>query len=253
MDFLSLLSGGLLTQAGADSVNTIDTTPKQPATLLCTDEDIWVHAPSDFGLLTPASQQVASGADGTFDPSDRWTLTSPTVNFEAYGVVANNIVLLSTPKGVFGGAGQFLAVNSVSGNSVTLRRPYKPLGVGMPPSPADGLTSVTFAVNTLAPQISEATYDLYQRFGLDENVAARGIQRSPGYVYDLQVFRAACVYEVLLERYTVEGRSTAGDFSLKIARFTTKLNDAINRITVAFGPTGASTESTTVFSARLLR
>jgi hypothetical protein len=231
----------------------MSTTPSQPTKVLGTDEDVLIHAGSDYALLAYPWEQLAAGADGVFLSSDPWTLTSATIDFEAHGVAANNVVQLTKPASLYGSGGHFLAVESVSGRSVTLRRPYKAPGVGQPPAPASGQTAVTFECRTFAAMLAEATYDLYQRFGLDENVGAVGIQRSPGWVYDLQVFRAACVYWVLLERYTQEGRTSNGDFTMKIARFKAKLDDAIGRITVQFGPQGNSQESTSIFSCRLVR
>ena len=227
--------------------------PSQPIQKLCSDEDILIHAGSDYAVLVYPWEQLAQGVDGAFANGLPWVLTSATVDFEANGVAANNVVQLKAPKGVYGTGGHFLAVESVSGNSVTLRRPYKASGVGQPPAPESGLTAVEFNICTFASMISEATYELYQRYSMDENVAAVGIQRSPAWVYDPQVFRVAAAYWVLLERYTQEARSSKGDFDLKVARFQQKLADAIGRITVRWGPTGASQESTTVFSSRLCR
>ena len=53
----------------------------------------------------------------------------------------NQVVCLSAPKSQYPGGGDLLAIDSVStdGTNLTLRRPYKDLGVGMPPGPAAGL------------------------------------------------------------------------------------------------------------------
>jgi hypothetical protein len=87
----------------------------------------------------------------------------------------------------------------------------------MPPAPTAGLTGVTFAINTLDPQIGEASYDLKQRFAIDDNPLL-GEYRSSSWIYDLQVLRVATVYSVLLERYTQETRTERGDFEKKVAR-----------------------------------
>lgn len=231
-----------------------DATPAQPQTLLCTDEDILVHAGgTDYGLLCPAYQQAAAGADGVFAAGSPWVLTSATIDFAAYGVTPNSVVQLTTPKANFGTAGHWLAVNDVTGGSMTLRRPYKGLGIGQPPAPAAGLTAVTFSVLTFGPQIAEATYELYQRFGLDERISAVGMFRSPQWVYDLQVLRVACVYSVLWAMYTQNARTNKGDFDNKVDRFKAMMDDAIGRCTVRWGPVGNSQESTGIFSTRVVR
>ena len=66
-----------------------------------------------------------------------------------------------------------LAIDSVLGTSLTLRRLHKDLNVGQPPAPAAGLTNVTFTINTLDPQTEEASFDIKRRFGIDENIVDR--------------------------------------------------------------------------------
>ena len=122
----------------------------------------------------------------------------------------------------------------------------------MPPAPTAGLTGVTFAINTLDPQIEEASYDLKQRFAIDDNPLV-GEYRSSSWIYDLQVLRVATVYSVLLERYTQETRTERGDFEKKVVRFRQKLDDALDRVQVRWGPFGNSAEPSTLFSCKLSR
>lgn len=231
---------------------TTSNVPDQTAPVFCTDEDILVHAAGDFGILCPAWQQMAYGLDGVFAPGSPWVLTSASVNFQANGVAPNQVVWLTAPKSQFPGGGHFLAIDSVNGNSITLRRPYKSLNVGQPPSPAAGLTAVTFTVNTLDPQIAEASYDIKQRYMIDDN-PIQGVFRSSSFVYDLQVLRVATVYTVLLERYTQETRTDRGDFEKKVVRFRQKLDDALARVQVRWGPTGMEAEPSTIFSTKISR
>lgn len=226
--------------------------PPQTCPVYCSDEDILVHAGGDFAVLTPAWQQMAAAGDGVFNSGTPWILNSASVNFETNGVQPNQVVWLTTPKTQYPGGGAFLAVDSISGNSITLRRPYQGLNTGMPPAPAAGLTGVTFAINTLNPQIGEASYDLKQRFAIDDN-ALQGILRSSSWIYDLQVLRVATVYSVLLERYTQETRSDKGDFEKKVHRFRQKLDDALGRVQIRWGPFGNSAEPATLFSCKLSR
>ena len=107
--------------------------PEQTTPVYCTDEDIAVRAGGDFISLCPAWQQMAAAADGYFTSGLPWVLNSTIVNFQANNVQPNQVVLLSQPKANFPGAGVLMAIDSVSGNSLTLRRLHKDLGVGQPP------------------------------------------------------------------------------------------------------------------------
>ncbi len=226
--------------------------PSQTTPVYCTDEDILVHAGGDFALLCPPWQQMAAGSDGAFAPGAPWVLTSVSVNFASNGVSPNQVVWLTAPRSQFPGGGHFLAIEAVSGSSVTLRRPYKGPGIGQPPSPSAGLTNVAFTVSTLDPQIAEASYDLKQRYAIDD-LAGGGLSRSSSWIYDLQVLRVATVYSVLLERYTQETRAERGDFERKVVRFRQKLDDALARVQVRWGPFGNSAEPSTLFGCKVSR
>lgn len=227
--------------------------PTQTSPVYASDEDCLVHAGGDFAILAPVWQQMAAGTDGVFDPSDPWTLTSTSVDFASNGVSPNQVAWLTTPKSQFPGGGHFLAIDSVSTNSITLRRPYKDRGVGQPPSPAAGLTQVTFQINTLDPQIAEASYDLKQRFTIEDIPLFVGNQHSSQFILDRQVLRVATVYTVLLERYTQESRTERGDFEKKVQRFRQKLDDAVARVQVRWQPIGSALEPTSVFSTKCSR
>lgn len=226
--------------------------PSQTTPVYATDEDLLIYAGGDWSLLCPPWQQMAAGTDGSFAAGVPWTLNSASVDFQSNGVAPNQVVWLSAPKSQYPGGGQFLAVDSVSGNSITLRRPYKNSNIGQPPAPAAGLSGITFAINTLDPQIAEASYDIKQRFTIDDHPVA-GMLRSSQFVYDLQILRAATVYTVLVDRYTQETRTDKGDFDKKIARFRAKMEDALNRVQVRWGPTGNSASPASLFSCRLTR
>lgn len=195
---------------------------------------------------------MAAGNDGAFSSGSPWVLSSASVDFQANNVSPNQVVWLTTPKSQYPGAGTLLAIDSVLGNSITLRRPYKDLNVGMPPGPPSGISGVTFTINTLDPQIEEASYDLKQRFAIDD-LLGTSLYRNSSWIYDLQVLRVATIYSVLVERYTQESRTDRGDFDKKATRFRQKLDDAISRIQVRWGPFGNSAEPSTVFSTKLSR
>ncbi len=223
--------------------------PEQTAPVFATNEDIAVRAGGDFFLLCPAWQQMAAGTDGYFSSGSPWVLNSTAVNFAANGVDPNQVVQLSGPKQNFPGSGQLFAIDSVSGSAITLRRLHKDLNVGQPPAPSAGLAGVTFTINTLDPQIEEASFDIKRRFGIDENFA----YRSSTWIYDQRDLRMATVLTVLLARYTQEARSDKGDWARKISLIGTELNVVLDRVQVRWGPLGNSSEPTTLFSCRISR
>ncbi len=223
--------------------------PAQSLPVYATDEDIAVRAGGDFVTLCPQWQQMAAGADGFFSAGIPWVLNSTAVNFETNGVAPNQVVQLTAPKTQFPGGGQLLAVDSVSGNTVTLRRLHKDLNVGQPPAPAAGILGVQFAINTLDPQIEEATFDIKRRFGIDENITFR----DSTWIYDQRDLRMAVVLSVLQDRYSAENRSNRGDFFQKITQIRRQLDAIIDRVQVRWGPFGNSAEPATVFNCKISR
>jgi hypothetical protein len=226
--------------------------PTQTTPVYATDEDIAVRAGGDFVTLCPLWQQMAYGVDGVFAASPGapgWVLSSASVNFQSNGVTPNQVVQLTAPKSQYPGGGQLLAIDSVSGSSLTLRRLHKDLNVGQPPAPAQGLTGVVFTVNTLDPQTEEASFDLKRRFGIDENSSTR----DSSWIYDLRDLRMATVLTVLYGRYTAEARGDGGDFARKINLIKSQLSEVLDRVQVRWGPFGNSAEPSTLFSCKLSR
>jgi len=173
---------------------------------------------------------MAYGADGVFAPSAPWVLTSATVNDATNGVATNRVILVSAPIGQYSGGSLLLAVDSVSGNSVTLRWLHNDLNVGQPPAPAAGLSGVTFTINTLDPQTEEAPFDIKRRFGIDENI----LYRSSTWVYDERDLRMATVLTVTYDRYTAEARTDRG-FQRKISMIRSQLDQVLDRVQVRWG------------------
>ncbi len=223
--------------------------PPQTTPVYATDEDIAVRTTGDFITLCPAWQQMAAGTDGYFSAAAGWVLNSTATDFGANGVAPNQVVVLSGPKSTFPGSGQLLAIDSVSGNAITLRRLHQDLNVGNPPGPAAGLTGVTFSINTMGPQIEEVSYDLKQRFGIDENITFR----YSTWIYDLRVLRMATILTVLKQRYRAETRTERGDFALKANSISAELDPVIDQLQIRWGPYGNSAEPSTVFSCKICR
>jgi hypothetical protein len=193
---------------------------------------------------------MAKGADGVFANGAPWVLTSASVNFATNGVAPNQVVALTSPKAAFPGGGDFLAIDSVSSNSITLRRAHKDLNVGQPPSPLAGLTNVAFSITTFDPQIEEASFDIKRRFGIDENLATR----NSSWVYDLRDLRMLTVLTVLYDRYTAELRSDKGDWQRKMGHIRNMKAEVLERVSLRWGPLATSAEtSSPVFGLRVSR
>ena len=223
--------------------------PESTTPVYATDEDIAVRAGGDFVTLCPAWQLMAQGSDGVLSQGPPWSLTSTSIDFQANGVNPNQVVLFTAPKTNFPGGGQLLAIDTVSGNMITLRRLHKDVGIGQPPCPAGGLTGVTFTITTLDPQTEEASFDIKRRYGIDENVMDRASQ----WIYDLRDLRIATVLTVLHERYIAETRADRGDFARKVGLIKSQLSEVLDRVQVRWGPYGDSAEPSTLFGCKLSR
>ena len=164
--------------------------PAQTAPVYCTDEDIAVRAGGDWFLLAPAWQQMAAGTDGYFNSGSPWVLNSTATNFQQRTTFSRTRSSSSRrPSNTSPAAASSSRSIRSPGTSITLRRLHKDLNVGQPPAPAAGLTGVTFTINTLDPQIEEASFDIKRRFGIDENIA----YRTSSWIYDLRDLRMATV------------------------------------------------------------
>jgi hypothetical protein len=219
------------------------------------DEDIFIICTGDFGIIAPPSQQLAFGNDGYFNVDDQWRLNSPSNNFQAQGVRAQNIIWLQGPSKNYPGSGIFMAVDSAAGTSIVLRRPMQPLNMGMPPSPAAGLTGVTFSIQTLYPQIEEASYQLkHVKFMIDEAIGYRSsFWMYQGVEDPYRVLRRLCVLQVLVDRYTTEVREERGDFELKLRNYANQFKDLRAQVQVKWGPMGNSAEPMDIFSTKVSR
>lgn len=229
-----------------------DTPPYPPlATVYCTDEAIAIRCNSDHQVLTPDANLVAEGSDGSFIAPDRWTLHSATVDFESQGVKPGSLVTIrdtGTTKRIRG-SGSLLVAATIAGKTVTLRRIGMAAGLGQPPAPADGLTGVAFGVSTLAPQIEQASDELNRRFGIDPAKASR----EPDWIYDRRELEEATMLTVLLRQYTVDARTSDGDFPLKIREIKVALDAALSRLQLKWGPRGDSGQPASVFGMRMVR
>ncbi len=219
--------------------------------LYATDEDLAIRAPTDFGLLSPRDQKLASGIDGVFDPADRWTMRSLTVDFAAQGVTTGQVVQLIGPVNLFKPPGELLAVASVSPGAVTLRRKGQPAGMGQPPAPAAGLTGVEFLITTLGPQIERASYELDRRYGIDDLVAGHRAAD----LYDAREVREVVVLTVLQRQYLAMSRdvsSSQDTLAAKAGLLQAELDELLARVVVHW-TVGGTPAATTRFQTRIAR
>lgn len=210
----------------------------------------------DFCTLAMADSSLASGADGAFSADDRWTIASATVDFEAQGVAAQHVLVVTGPRGLVQGKPLRFAVDSVAGNAATLRRVGMGAGAGQPPAPPGGMSGVAFEVPTFGPDIDAASFRLKQRFAIDERVA----YRSSSWIYrgdeDLyRTLREACCQAVLRDVYERESRDQqgAGDFARKASLAARRYQEALDAVNLRWGQQGTSNPPTNAFSTRLGR
>ena len=227
-----------------------------------TDEDIALRASADFSSLCPRDQLLAYGQDGAFSASDPWTLTSTSVNFNAFGLVPGQVVRLTKPTTAFGPNGELFAIQAVAPGAITLRRKGQAAGVGQPPVISTGLTGVEFTVRTLGPQIQLASYDIDRRFGIDDAIAGR---RSVD-LYDPQQLREAVILTVLSKQYLDQSRQFAGPiadqsgtpgdiYSAKARIVKGELDEVLDRLALKWNEADIAARSiaTTQFSTRISR
>ena len=246
---LALITRGLGVSIGPTAPSGTDSAPTRLATVYCTDEDILLRAPQDFATLCPRSQVVAYGTDGVFAAGVPWTLTSATVDFSGLGVAANGVVRLSRPVSTYAQQGLLMAVNQVGTYTATLRRPGLALGVGQPPAPTAGLTSVEFTVLTFRPQIDVASFDANRHFGIDPNVT----ERKPSDLYDVRDLQQFVVLTVLKRAYIAAEKTLQGDFKLKLADVANELSDLKASTAARWGVIGQGNPASTSFSTRARR
>lgn len=220
-------------------------------TVYCTDEDLAVRASGDFPILCPPWQGMASGSDGMVDSGDLWTLSSPTVDFSAAGLVAGHVVKLTHRTISRYGSGWLYAVSSASSSGVTLRNVGMNPNVGVPPAPIGGMTSIVFEVPTLAPQIEEVSYRINRDYRIED--ALVDADREVADLYDVRELRELCVLMVLHQRYTIENRSEGSDYKAKIDLLQKEIDELSPRIRLRWGPTGDDAPPGGSFSMRSYR
>ena len=212
-----------------------------------TDEHVYLEGPADWGVIVPRSNRVSAGTDGVFASGTPWVLSSASNGFAGQGVASGMVVKLFGPAASFA-TPQYLAVDSAAANSVTLRRCGLGSGVGLAPG-VGGLTSVSFEILTLLPQIENTAFALHQQFSIDPNL----VNRRPEDMYDQRIFRRLTSLRVLYLQYMALNRSRAGDFADKQQHYHDEYERELAAAVVKWGPLGTRMPPTTRFSTRLSR
>jgi hypothetical protein len=249
----------------ADTTPAGESTPAAwPDLLYCTDEDVCIRAGSDFSDLVPADQLLAVGNDGSFSGSDRWTLTSAGIgDFAAQGVTGGMVALVNLPKLGQTALTQRLAIDPVPASGLPLRRLGQTSGVGQPPGPVGGQTSVTFTVATMYPQIESATYELNKRYGVSEAINGRKFADEN----DPRELREACVLTVLWKLCLSASRAaqdvspggTGDSWSAKANKYKAELDEVLDRAVLHWrssasaGGIGVAMPPSSRFGTRLSR
>lgn len=166
-----------------------------PTTAFATDEDIALRSGKDYPRIAMLDQATASGNNGVFADTDRWTLVSP--DFANQGVASGMIAILSAPQQGYGPEDEVFVVDSVSVTGATLRRKTMASGVGHPPGEPEGTIGIRYSIITMQQQLNLASYELYRRYGIDPKVPGRNLTS----LYDADELRDACVLTVLWKLY----------------------------------------------------
>lgn len=208
---------------------TSPTSPSGPLSIVyCSDEHIAVRAPDDWLTIVVKWQQLAYGADGLISGSTPWRLSSPSVDFVAGGVGYGHVALLTTPTTRFAGGGELYAVDSVDRHHLILRRLGKLSGVGRPPGTNATINGITFEIDTLDPQIEEASFNINQQWGIG-NIQIPG--RDPKQLLDMRDIRALTVLTVICDRLTAQVNPSAGaSATIRLRAFQAALEDVTSRV-----------------------
>ncbi|MEW4571247.1 hypothetical protein AB1L88_25525 [Tautonia sp. JC769] len=204
-------------------MNTTDTS-------YASDEEVALLSPSDVGPLFPSDQRIASGADGSFTPSDRWTLNSDSVSFTDAGLRPGHVVRLLAPLDRFPPPGALFGVAEVGEHAVTLRRLGMAAGLGEPVAPPEGLTNVAFVIMTLDPQIRLASREVDGLLGIRTTTPSL-----PG--LDGISLRDAVVRLVLARRYAAITRDDDTAFASRARLFGASFERLMTRLSLGENPT----------------
>jgi hypothetical protein len=229
----------------------VTTSSSLTVTPFCLDEHIALRVMDDFTRVAPDSYKLASGNDGYMADSSPWVITSASNNFASLGVASGHVIWLMKPANIFGSNGDIYAVDSVSGNSLTLRAIGRTSGVGKPPCPPGALSGIQFLIKTLDPIIEEISYELMQTYGMTLNLPFH----QPGQLMDPRQMRKLCVEKVLYYRYLDMSKQADGNdlWLFKSKRYGELSDETSRTFELRWGPTGTDEPPTPRFAGRLSR
>jgi len=123
------------------------------------DVDVLRYEPVLFGELHLPSQVQASGTGATLSGS---ILTANEADFLAAGIAAGGVIYLRSLDGILDGAYEIVSVDSATQLTVSVVRADPADPAIAPPAGSE----VSYRIGTLAPQATEAAFELTQHFGI---------------------------------------------------------------------------------------
>lgn len=156
------------------------------------DRDILKYEPVLFGPLHLPTQVLARCSGAALSGT---TLTDAAGDFVNAGIEAGGVVYLASANGVLDGAYEIVSVDSATQLTVSVLRADSEGDVVAPPAAGD----ITYRISTLAPQATEAAFQLTEYFGIQpgdptSEIAAESIIDAEGLRYASTLAVIASVY-----------------------------------------------------------
>jgi hypothetical protein len=225
------------------------------STRYATDEDIALRAPSDFMLLCPRDQRLASGTDGFVIPESASTLVSPSLDFQDQGVREGHLILLRKANSGLRASGEMFVAAKVESNTILLRRKGKEGGKIQPLATTNHpVNDIEYQIFTLEPQLGLASDDIEHRFGITNGRCPGRFQSE---LADVTELRDVVVLSVLYRQYLDMSRDlSSDDFRAKSQTIKSELDETLGRLSLHWNNASERNtigSSTTRFSTRMSR
>ncbi len=211
------------------------------------DADILKYEPILFSELYLSGQVLTSGTGGVLSGT---TFTVSGENFTNASVVGGGVIYLQSADSSLDGAYEVVSVDSATQLTVSVVRSDSDDSAIAPPA----ATNISYRISTFGPQISEASFQLTEYFGIGPGNPASDYDVDD--ILDTDVLKRACVFAVLSSVYGMLGSEAKDDNFWKKSRYYQRLFErARERCSVSIdeGSDGVSDITLTGSSARLVR
>jgi len=211
------------------------------------DVDLLKYEPILFSELYLSGQVLTSGTGGTLSGT---TFTAAGENFTAASVSAGCVVYLQSADGSLDGAYEIVSVDSATELTVSVVRDDSESSAIAPPAG----TGVSYRVSTFWPQISEASFQLTEYFGIGPGNSASSYDAEN--ILDADVLKRACVFAVLASVYAMLGSQAKDDNFWKKSKYYQKLFEKARercRLSIDSGSDGVADITMTGSSVKLVR